>query len=139
MLAAEDAPYALLTYGNIEACSSQILRSLIDAGQIINVHADRHPDQPAQPAYMHGGITEEIQLVTKGSSAIDYVLTNHAGNQLIDTVTLRWDLAEGYDHVPNDVCVQAQLSPTFANTPVPVKPINTAALVDLTPQQQAHL
>ena len=57
MLAAEDAPYALLTDANIEALGSQLLRSLIDAGQIVNVYADRHPDMPARPTYLKGGIT----------------------------------------------------------------------------------
>jgi len=94
--AAGGAPYLLRMDGNITARASAIITDVIRDAALIDLRADRHPEDATQPTYKFGGI-ETIPLVEgeSGTSAIDFWFANEPANCLVREVQVRWDLCEG--------------------------------------------
>jgi len=75
----------------------------------------------------------------KRTSSIDYAFANQAGVDVVDDITLNWEMAieEGLDHVPIDVTLSDHAFRRYIDVLVPILPINIDELVILTqPRKQ---
>ena len=130
-----DVPYIFLTDANIQKQHSQILQAVIQGNHLIDVRADRYPDNPNQPTFCSGGITAPLTAGDSGCTPIDHVLTNASGNDMIQDLVDRWDLTKGLDHVPIDIIMNTQGHyGTHCALQAPTK-IDVAALLKLNDSQ----
>ena len=136
-----DAPYILFTDANTTIKKSSVLTTMIKASLIIDVHSDHHDLDERMPTFISNSITEPILLGDKGSSAIDYVLANQPGMDVIESIQFRWDLAieDGLDHVPIDVILNDHAYRRYIDILAPAIPIDLESLVALSPIQKQQL
>ena len=133
--AIEDAPYYLCMDGNVSIATSDVLRDAVASGKIVNIWADRNPDNPDQPTFQFGGITEPIVAGQSGSSTIDFAFANNTGNALVSNIELKWDEAVllGLDHVPMGITINATAAAASQCVASSVDHIDVAGLSKLDP------
>jgi hypothetical protein len=81
--------------GSISAKASAIITDVLNDTALIDLRADRHPEDAAQPTLKFGGIkSTPLTEGELGTSAIDFWFANEAANCLVSAVQVRWDLCE---------------------------------------------
>ena len=132
-LAAGDAPYILLTDGNIQIEDSAILSTVVRGSNLIDVAAELNWTQNTTMTYQKGGIKTRFPDET-GTSAIDHVLANEPGFLTVESLTYDWDYAISHnlDHVPINVSLTDKAFSAIIDKYIPVLPISTDTLCKLT-------
>jgi len=114
---------------------------MIKSSLLVDVHSDHNDLEERMPTFMKNCITKPISLGDEGSSAIDYVVANQPGMDVIESIEFRWDLAieDALDHVPIDVTLNDHAFRRYIDILTPAIPINLEALVLLSPARKQQL
>jgi hypothetical protein len=123
-----------------QAQASAILTTVIQDAALVDLRADRHPDDASQPTYKFGGIkTPPLVNGEPGTSAIDFSFANEAANCLVSDLRVIWDLCEDCEHVPLDIILDAEAFNATIDVVDKPSQITTAKLAELTDHAQNTL